>query len=324
MSTAINVGGDQGGGGSSGLGNQQGSTAGSGGSTAGSTGTGTITSSGGSTAGITFAWNEKWRDELAAGDAKTLARLGRFNSPGDIWRSYLALEQRMSTGELKSALKPDATDAEKAAWRTENGIPDKPEGYDLTFADGTVIGEEDKPMVDAFLKSAHAANMTPAQVKQTLAWYYDHNDTLTEQQATKDTEVAQKAQDTLRGKWGNEYRANMNATHGLLDQAPAGFKDKFLNGRLADGTPIGSSVEGLEWIAHLARQLNPMGTIVPAGGASGADLAKELATIEAKMGNRNSDYWKGAKDANGQTALQARYKELITYQQAQQGGKKAA
>ena len=303
------------------MGSSASSTAGSG-STLGSSGQGsTFTATAGSTSAINFKWGDGWREAIAAGDPKVLQRLGRFNSPEDMWRSYTALEARMSSGEFKTALKPDATDAEKAAWRKDNGIPEEAKGYDLKFDDGTVIGEEDMPVVGKFLEIAHKNNLTNAQVKDTLAWYYTMAEAQTEERATQDTAIAREAQDKLRGKWGTEYRPNINSVHSLLDGAPAGLKDLILNGRLADGTPIGSSVGALEWLANMSRQLNPAGTVVPAGTVNvGQAITGELDKLTKMMGNRNSEYWKGPKAAENQ----ARYLELVTARDriAAQGGKK--
>jgi hypothetical protein len=63
----------------------------------------------------------------------------------------------VSSGELKANVPfPEkGTDEEKAAWRKDAGIPDKPEAYDLKFEDGFVVGEDDKPMVDELPQAAH-------------------------------------------------------------------------------------------------------------------------------------------------------------------------
>ena len=291
-------------------------------STMGSSGQGsTFTATAGSTGSINFKWGDGWREAIAAGDPKVLQRLGRFNSPEDMWRSYTALEARMSSGEFKTALKADATDAEKAAWRKDNGIPEEAKGYDLKFDDGTVIGEEDMPVVGKFLEIAHKNNLSNAQVKDTLAWYYTMAEAQTEERATQDTAIAREAQDKLRDKWGTDYRPNINSVHSLLDGAPAGLKDLILNGRLADGTPIGSSVSALEWLANMSRQLNPAGTVVPAGTVNvGQAITSELEKLTKMMGNRNSEYWKGPKAAQNQ----ARFLELTeaNNRMAAQGGKK--
>src|SRR3546814_8159770 len=80
-------------------------------------------------------------------------------------KSQRALEQKLSSGEFKKAIGPDATPEQIAEWRKEQGIPEKPEDYDLKFDNGLVIGEADKPLVAEFLKASHATNVTPAQAK---------------------------------------------------------------------------------------------------------------------------------------------------------------
>ena len=51
-------------------------------------------------------------------------------------------------------------------------FPEKPEDYNLDFGDGRVIGEEDKPIIEGFLQSAHERNMRPDEVKANIEWYY--------------------------------------------------------------------------------------------------------------------------------------------------------
>lgn len=275
--------------------------------------TGTYTSSGGSTGSVSFKWGDGWREAIAGSDAKILQRLGRFATPEDMWKSYTALEARMSSGELKTAKPKDATPEALAQWRKDNGIPEKPGDYDLKFDNGLVIGEEDKPVIDAFLEVAHKNDLPPSAVKEAVAWYYQTAEKQTEERAAKDTEAAQKAVDALRAEYGNEYRPNLNAMQSLLDLAPAGLKDKLLHGRLADGTPVGSSVDAIKWLVGLARQVNPVGTVVPAGTANpGQAIEAEISKYESMLGNRNSEYWKGDKAAWHQN----RYKELIEAKQA--------
>ena len=254
----------------------------------------------------TYAWTDGWREQLAAGDEKAATRLQRFDSPEAIWRSYRAMEQRMSSGELKSVLPKDAKPEEVAKWRQENGIPETHDKYDLKFDDGLVIGEDDKPIIDTFLKVAHEKNYNNDQVKDAIKWYYGEVERQTQERETADQEASKQSQDVLRGKWGNDYRPNMNRVHALLDTAPAGLKDAFLQGRMADGTPIGSSAPMLEYLAFLSRQLNPVGTVVPGAGANiGSAIADEIAKIEKVMKDDRKAY-------NKDEPMQARYRELLS------------
>lgn len=253
-----------------------------------------------------YQWGDGWRDQLSAGDEKAAARLQRFDSPEAIWRSYRAMEQRMSSGELRSALPKDAKPEEVTKWRQENGIPESPDKYNLTFEDGLVIGDEDKPIIDGFLKSAHTANMTGEQVKGALSWYYGEVERQSSEREAADKKVQTETEDALRGKWGNDYRTNLNRINALLDTAPTGLKDAFLHGRLADGTPIGSSAGMLEFMALLSRQINPVGTVVPGAGANmGNAIADEITKIEKVMREDRKAY-------NKDEAMQARYRELLS------------
>ena len=263
----------------------------------------------------TYAWTDGWREQLAAGDEKAATRLQRFDSPEAIWRSYRAMEQRVSSGELKSVLPKDAKPEEVTKWRQENGIPESPEKYDLKFDDGLVIGADDKPIIDTFLKVAHEKNYNNDQVKDAIKWYYGEVERQTQERETADQEASKQSQDVLRGKWGNDDRPNMNRVHALLDTAPLA-KDAFAESW--PGTPIGSSVPMLEYLAFLSRQLNPVGTVVPGAGANiGSAIADEIAKIEKVMKDDRKAY-------NKDEPMQARYRELLAAKERMgEQGKKA-
>jgi hypothetical protein len=231
--------------------------------------------------------------------------LARYASPEAALDAMIAAQNKIRSGEVKSALPKDATEDQVKLWRAENGIPEAPDKYDLQ---GLEVDEEDKELVNDFLKAAHQTNQTPEQAKAALKWYYDYQDKQAEERENKDRTTAQTTQDALHAEWGSEYRQNMNLMHGLLDTAPPGVKDKFLGGRLADGTPIGSDPETLRFLTMLARQINPVTTLVPGAGAniSGA-VDDEIAQLEGLMGNRSSEYWKGPTADKKQTRLRELY-----------------
>ncbi|HET7409683.1 MAG TPA: hypothetical protein VFJ13_05740, partial [Paracoccaceae bacterium] len=184
-------------------------------------------------------WPEDWRQRLAGDDKKALKRLERLGSPKDVMTAYRALERKVSSGELKTGLKEDATPEEVASWRRENGIPEKPEDYDTTLPDGLVIGEDDKPLVGEFLTAMHAKNAHPETVKAALAAYYRIAETQQAAQIEADRGFRREAEDALRAEWGPEYRPNVNAMGNFLDGAPAGLKERLLGARLADGKLLG-------------------------------------------------------------------------------------
>lgn len=260
-------------------------------------------------------WPEKWRDELAAGDEKARARLERFAAPTDIFKSFRALEQRMSSGELKANVPfPEkGTDDEKKAWRTEQGVPESPEKYDLQLPKGFVIGDADKPFVEDFLKDAHAANLSPAAVNRAVNWFFSNRDKQLAAGKETRTKVEKETEDALRGEWGTDYRKNEGLIDGLLTETLA---DEDLRTDLATARKANPGFA--KWMLGVALQLNPAGTVLPgAGGTQGQAVTDEIASLKKMMGDKNSEYWKGANAEKNQQ----RYRELTEWQSKQ---KKAA
>ena len=251
-------------------------------------------------------WPTDWRQRLAGSDEKELKQVERYASPADVWKKARALEQKLSSGELKANVPfpKDGTAEEQGAWRKEQGIPDKPEGYELKFDNGLVVGEDDKPAVDAFLKHAHANNFTPGTVKTALAWYLGEYREQTEaQRAEGETKALQKSEDELRKDWGPDYRPNMGAITGLLDanvSAESGLKERIMKS-------IKLEPEFAKLWANIARQINPMGTLTSGSGGD-KTIIDEWKSID-KM--RREDRGAYNKDER----LQKRERELITHMQ---------
>ena len=256
--------------------------------TTATTETSTVTGSAVTDKVIAPTWRDDWRQELSGGDAKELARLERFNSPKDIFNSYRNIEKKVAAGEYKAALGKDATPEQVAEWRTANGIPAKAEEYYSKLADGLVVGEADKPIVNKILEAMHAKNASPEVVNATLDAYYKN---LQEQQASmaeEDKKFASDSEEALRSEWGGDYRGNKNMISNFLDTAPEGLKDRLLGGSLADGRLIKDDPAAQQWLAGMARELNPSATMVPATGAGSIQsLATEQAAIAAKMGTKS-------------------------------------
>jgi hypothetical protein len=257
---------------------------------------------------------------MAKGDEKALQRLQRFTAPPDIFTSYRALEQRVSSGELKavSPFPAKGTPEQQGAWRKENGVPEKPEAYDLKFDDGLVVGEDDKPWVDSYLKAAHAANLPNGQVKETLKWYFGYKDAEADARQAADADVARRTVDALRAEWQGDYRVNMNGIEALLALAPKGVAEKLKASRFSDGTPIMSDPDTLQFLASMFRKVNPVSSVVPASDEAGMmkSISDELTTIRNRMRTDRQGY-------NRDEGMQKRYRELVDAEK-RLGPKKAA
>lgn len=237
---------------------------------------------------------EDWRQKLAGNDEKELARLQRMGSPADVWKAYRALEAKISSGQLKAGLKPDATPEEVAQWRKDNGLPEKPEDYRPNLPNGMVPGEADMPLIGGFQKTAHELGLTPEQFNKTLSWYFAEADAAKAQQYEADTSFRSQAEDALRAEWGPAYRSEVRGIANFMEaNAPAGMADLLFNSRSSDGKLLGDHPEVLRWLSSMVRTVNPLATLVPAGSADPLKAGEaRIAEIENIMRTEPDKYWK--------------------------------
>jgi hypothetical protein len=252
-------------------------------------------------------WAPDWRSKISP-DAKHQKTLERFDSPKSMFESYMALRQKLDSGELKpvSEYPADGKPEQQAEWRKAHGIPDAPEGYELAFDDGLVIGEHDKPIVEGFLKAAHESNASPEQVNKIMHWYYEEQERMLSAQEEKDSTFLRESEDVLRAEWGGDFRANINMIRGLVDTMPADVKDLFVNARLGDGNALLNHPDMARWLAMNARTINPVATVVPGAGANIAGaIDDEITTIEKTMRENRKAY-------NADSKMQNRLRELYS------------
>ena len=247
-------------------------------------------------------WPEDWRQTVSKADEKVLNRLQRYASPEAALQALIAAQNRISAGELKPVLGKDASADEIKAWRTEHGIPETPDKYDLK--DAKIEGIPPDLLNEVFTE-AHASNQTPEQVKATLKAWNKISNNVAEKRVEADLKFQKEGEDALRNEWGGEFRRNINLVHGLLDGAGApGLKENLLSARLPNGQPIGSSPEVLKMLVSLALIQNPTGVVVPGGdGNQAKGIDEEIAGIEKTMRENRGAY-------NKSEPMQARLREL--------------
>ena len=243
------------------------------------------------------AYPDDWRQRWAGNREDDLKRLNRFKSPEGVWKSYRALEQRLSSGEM-IPVKPDPADAEAmAAWRTQVGIPETPEGYFDVMPEGMEIPEGDKEQVGDYFKRMHELGVPPEAAAEGVKSYYETAQKAEERLAEFDRRNRTETEDALREEWGAEYRGNLSQMHNMLSAlAPEGFTERLFMARMPDGRPLGDDQQTLQFLVSLANEINPTGTVTPVPGQTRSEgIEKRIAEIESEMGDTKGrepgGYW---------------------------------
>lgn len=249
------------------------------------------------------------RTRVAGGDDKILNRLSRYSTLDDALKAGIEAQNKIGSMKKQPTISADSTPEEIAEYRQANGIPEKPDGYTIELGDGLVLGDQDKPVVDAFLQVAHEHNLPPRTVNAIVAQQLQLRNQLIQEQEDQDIKdrTATSAALTSNDMWGREAKRNANIIANMLDQAPPGIRDGLLSARLPNGKLLGNDVEAMQWLANQALAIDPYATVVPANGLDAmATVDAEMAAIEAKMGT--PEYIKNE-------AMQERYRQLINIKQ---------
>ena len=259
-------------------------------------------------------WPEDWRAKLAGEDKSYLKTLDRFNSPGDLAKAYRDAQQRLSSGNLKSALPDNPSPEELNAWRAENGVPTDPNGY--KFDIGHQWSDEDRPVLDSFATYALENNIPQHYAEKVAAFYAATQQKNLAVVQEFDSRNHQQGEDELRAEWGQEYRRNINAIKNTLAaHAPDDVVSQMLASRTPDGKRWGDSPAMLKVFASLAREANPSATVVPGTGFTTTN--DELASLEKFMRENRQEYFKDS-------AKQERYRELLEAREAGRSKGRAA
>jgi len=198
------------------------------------------------------------------------------------------------------------------------GVPEKPEDYfkDIKLENGAVIGEADKPLVDAFAQRVHKVGATPAFVTEALNWYYDHLETQAAAMDEADDEFMRESTRALKEEFGAAYRNIPNKTALLFKTAPGGMDSdnpnslmsRLLRGRTTDGRIIGNDPEITRWLVDLAKEAYPAATVVEDGNQSGVTIEQELDQIAALRKTDKRKYYSEAVQRREAELLAAREK----------------
>lgn len=233
-----------------------------------------------------FAWPDDWRNQSAKGyvdedgndiSDKVLKDLNKFTDPAKIYKSYRSLQQKQSSGEIKKPLPENPSEDELAAYRKDNGIPESADKYEV---DLSKTSDDQKPFVDDLLAYAHESNFPPSTVQSVLDFMVGSSTKAMDMLSERDAEQESQIEETLRDTYGKDYRINMNIVSSMLDGKPEGFKDSVFESRMADGTMLKNHPDFVQFMVETARELNPVGAIMPSGGSDPKGIDQELEELQ--------------------------------------------
>ena len=223
---------------------------------------------------------ENWAEVLSRGDEKVKKMLSRFASPEAAIDSLVEKNKMISSKGLKSDAPTDDPEA-LARWRTDNGIPENAEDYEVALDDGLVIGEMDQPIVDDMLKMAHENNIAPETINKMLNFYFGTQHKMAGDFATMESERSQAAKQELINEWGADYTVETNGIENFMEAQGMGG---LMMSRMADGSMVKDSPDMMRKLSALSREMNPGRRLVPGSDNTGKAIADEMKAIEKKMG----------------------------------------
>jgi hypothetical protein len=230
-------------------------------------------------------WPEDWRTRLAGEDEKLLKRLERFDSPAAILKSMRALEQKLSSGDLKKAFPAEGTPEEQAEWRAANGIPEAADKYTPPKIEGVEWSKDDAAVLGDFYTAAHEANLPQAAVDRMGRWYVEQLAAVQERTYNIDREDKVKVEDHWRAEWGQEYRGNLELMVRLLKDKEAinpGLTEALIGARTSDGRRLINNIHFPGFMVGLARQQYG-DTHMPTGSAALSAHNSRKAELEKIM-----------------------------------------
>lgn len=235
---------------------------------------------------------------------KALKKLGRYQSPQDVWKSNQEAHKKISAGEINKPLGDNPTEQELKDYRAANNIPEAAEGYHEHLGDLN-IGENEKPVIDAFLKDfAHPRNLSPDVVKDLIEWNTQNGQAQLAEFDRVNDEAKAETQAALQQEWQKEYGPNVTRINNLLAMGGSEFADRIASATLDNGVSLFNDQSTMKFLLKLASDIDPLPTSVGGQGANLDSITDRLTAIDKVMQTNRKAY-------NKDTKMQAEYVDLI-------------
>lgn len=219
--------------------------------------------------------------------------------------NYFSAQDKIRSGQLSSGIPENATPEQMTEWRAANGVPAEANGYEVSLAEGMVLGDVDKAIMESVYAAGHAGNVSTEVMSGMVNAFLEGRENELQQIQQQDGVHKQQTEVMLRKTWGGDFDINRNLVQGFINGLPESVRAGFEGARLADGRALFNSPEVMVFFADKARALNPHATVMPGSNNPVQATADRIKELENMMG---TDAW--FKD----NASQAEYQKLIDAQ----------
>lgn len=227
-----------------------------------------------------------WRDLLSGGDENLKKVLDRWTDPVNAGKAYVSLRQKMGDANYVRKPGPKASPEEVAEFRAAIGVPEDAKGYKVNMPEGVTPSDLDKAIIENHIAIAHQTGQTQEQVDANIASYFAGAKLVQKQTEEAIKQIRAENEDTLRLKWGPEYRGHLDLAKRFLNDHMADFgSTDFLELELKNGARVGDFLPFVEWAAQMGRNMYGAGAMLDGeGSSSGMSIDEEYKSMIAKMG----------------------------------------
>jgi hypothetical protein len=249
-------------------------------------------------------WPDDWREKMAketAGEdqkayAKELKRLQRFSTPVGVYGFAREYEGKFDRGGLVKLPGKDAKPEELAEFQKAFGWAEKPGEMfaQIELANGAVIGEMDKPLMNGFLEAVHGATSAQQVVSKAANWYLKQQEQLAADLDQKDDEFLRTSTRELKEELGPKYDRvinNISSLHRFHPRGREGFEEMITGRDSATGQIIANNPELVRMFVALSQEVNPVGSVVEDSAGGVMSVQNELASIQKMRTEEPKRYW---------------------------------
>jgi hypothetical protein len=230
-------------------------------------------------------WPQDWKTKLVGDDAesKFAKWVARYGSPDAALKGGFEAVNMVRSGQYKKALTDGAKPEDVAAWRAENGVPEKPEDYKITvpaeFTPDDASKKAAEAAVAAYKPVFHELNISQGVAEQLVARHFAEEAAVHQARYEAAQQAMEKYKLDLAREYGRDYETNMRtAAQFISQQVGSDAAGRLFNMVLADGTHLGSHPDFVRFATNSALAFSSDGEIVTGdgGGTAGKSVDEQL------------------------------------------------